>query len=807
MADVTSTARLIVEVIGEDKVKALARDLAALKKAGGSFAAGGVGARAGAKGALAELAGTRAGVKAGLVRAMAPVVAAQATAAKLSQQQAKSLLQAVSPAAAGALQAKLSQQQGRALLAALEPAIKAQTAAAVAAPKAIAAPIVSGIAEMTAAQRLAASIARRTGEKTAAVEARLAKGPQPFPLNAAEQKRRDANIAARAAGAAGAGPPKPPGAAAGLAEGAGVGVAARAGLAVGGITAAASLAAAGVVASIGIVLAAMKTGFSAAEKHAKDTIKLAGEAKRAGVTMDELQERRIAGERVLGEQYESIEKRLPKLLSTRNKQTRAALDSLGLSPKDLAQLEKAGKRFDPLDVIEKMQGKREALEDKALKAKAGKEKSAADKALRDFDDRLTRVLGKEAADKIAAGRAAETRQAKEDARRITAFGPKEAPAKQLADAKRMQREQDLIDRNSAAFTARIGSGMSESVGNVLETFRTKFQEVLGPGIADLTTNIGRLGFEGLKTALDALAPGAGSAATALQSLNTALEGLTFDQAVEKLKTNLGEGIRSAVDNAFKGMAADFSADSPFVKSVQENWKRFLDLFKLPDKKDADLTEAERVAKRDAELRQQTAAQDAAAAAARIRSEATEAAREARDKEIREQREAKPPPLEEKPKISLDEALKQIPSIGDLLKQSVDSIDLTGKGAALGDSIKTSVDSIDLSGKGAEAGNALGTAAGTGINAAGTSGGNAFSAAAGQGITSAGTAGGAAFASAINPSSIGSAIGAAAAAAISAATVNVNVNANVAGAAVGGARGGGASTGPDKASKPGGIGSA
>lgn len=598
MADVTSTARLVVTVEGEDKVKKLAASLKALAGAGGTKK---IGVGGGATGLASQMAATHIAVK----RAIAPAIAAGAVTAKVMEktagQQAGIAKTVATMSASQAITGKLMGQigAGQAVMAkTVAPMMAAQTAAAKLA-KAMPTSLAEGMAKAQAAR--AAIVGRgkevfpeqapgpsgMTAKMIAAlrknahaqgtddeIRARYAKPPAAaIPFNKKELAQR----AAMGVPAAGAG----------LAEGGGIGIGgglARLGLGVGvvgilgGATVAlTALAAAAAAVSVGAWAA--NKGLDEASKSAKNIWDNMGRAKAAGKTVDQLADRDALRDQLFGEKAAGLENRLPKLLTEQRQKKGIAGDKgifgkLGLDRKTLADMEKKGEA-DATGVLERIGDKRAQLEDKIAAAKLPKQKAALEKQLGAFDKSMNLFLGKPLADMVRGLPRDEAKKFKNELKAVSdSFDkvvPKTTPKELEQQAARLQRAEFVA--------AQIAKKRDEAIGRTTTPAAARFQEAknkitgaLSPEYSQIVGNIGRLALDAGTALLgmiptDKIKAAAGVVGNYLQNLKledipgefTKLGTLikdkvrgafaTEDQDLwEGIKETLKGGLKSAFDN-------------------------------------------------------------------------------------------------------------------------------------------------------------------------------------------------------------------------------------------------------------------
>jgi hypothetical protein len=444
---------------------------------------------------------------------------------------------------------------------------------------------------------------------------------------------------------------------------------------------------------------------------------------------------------------------------------------------------KAGEKFSPLAVAEKLAAKREALEANLARAQSPKAKAAA-QALLDRFWKDVSLLGPGYERAAGFDKASIERMRADQAKVAAAFpaGPSEAQRK--ADAERNLAARTQTSAIASQVESNIGTRAMPAVTQALEAFNAQLLK-LAPGASTLAGELGRLTFQGLAQAISGV--NVDSLKTKLENLGKSLEGMTFDQATAALKANIGEAVRSALDNAFKEGAADLSMDSDFANSVKENFKRMMKgmfgdksawdaMFGDPDKQKTMADERREAEERDAEERRRTNAENA-----RDAEQTSRTVKQNFDDAFAPFVRMTPAPISTQPpgNVRVDTSGRPIGGGAPPPGQQ--------PGGAPGAQV---MPSPDLQTAAQTAGSAFNQAVEGGMSSAGNTGGQAFSTAATSGLSTAGTAAGGAFNSAVNASSIGAAIGAAAAAKISAATVTVNVP------GAGGGGGGKPSTGTD-----------
>jgi hypothetical protein len=844
MADVTSTARLIVTVEGEGKIAALAAQLKALKALGGSTrvgAGGGVGLaqQMATRRAIATVGKQQAGIakqQSGLTKQLATVSATQAVTGKLlapmaAQQrttakliaplaaQQATLAKTVKPLAAGQAAIARVQQQwlaGRAMA-----ARGARTPSQPPAP--------SGVTP-----GLMKSILERSPHLTAAQVAAAQAAPTIFPPSAAMLKAqaKAAKAAAKAAAAAQPPPPTPPRTSAGRRGGLRappvvppVGpvlgpVARAAGLgAAGGVFARGAAAAAPLAGAVG----ALAVGFKAASSQAEELVTNQGRALKSRREIDEVEARRAAGEAVFGKGYETLEKRLPKLLSDQRAKRGIAGEKglfarMGIDPAAVAKMEKAGKRLDTYDIGEIFAKKREQLEGAVAAAKTPKAAQAAQKKLDQFWKDVG-LFGPEMVRATAFGSEA-LKNFRENQQQIQqAYGAGLADEKtQLRQAQANVLARANVGNQFKESMDRVGTIAMPGVNKALDALNTKMLD-LGPAVSGTLGHFSRLGWEGIASSINSI--DSSKFKTAMQDLQTmlagetwetldlskvatgigkalgaAFEGVDFSESIGKLSTKLGESIPdllgTAVEGAFTAMAENIGKgiDNMMIKWLPES---MLSEEQIEEKRkraaDAAAKKAEEDAKKAPPVPPQIKPQE-------------ELSPEEYERRLREAA----PPLR-RVDVQADNATITTPSVPlptpkppGITTPAVPAVPAAAAPLPVTQAPSIVPDVQPLIAAGTQAGTNVGTAAAAGITSAGSQGGAAFSQAASAGITAAGAAGGAAFNAAVNGSAIGSAIGSAAAAIISSAKVSVDVSGAV--AAAGGGRGAKPSNGGDKAATSG-----
>jgi len=509
MADVTSTARLIVTVEGEDKIRKLMADLKKLAAAGGTSKIG-IG---GGKGGIGSLAASTAATHVAVKRAIAPAIAAGVVTAKVVEKTASQQASiAKTVAAVGATQAitgKLMGKigEGQSILAkAVAPLqtvtggiAKAQAAVAkvMARPKeAFAAPeaVATGMTDKMIRKLRQFSNAQGTDEE---IRARYAKPPAArMPLNKKELAKREAMGL-------------PPIGGAGVAEGAagGMGLAARLGVGAGVVTilggaavAVGALAAAAGTLAVGAWAA--NKGIDAASKSAKNIWDNMGRAKAQGKTVDEIADRDMLRDQLFGDKAEGFENRLPRLLTDQKRKKgilgdKGIFSTLGLDKKTMAEMEKKGEA-DATGVLTRIADKRFELEDKINAAKTPKQKAALEKKLHAFDKSFDLFAGKPLADAVRGLPRGEAKKFRDELAAVSDSFDKVVPK---TTSKQLEQQAAALQREE--FKARaIAQKRDEAIGRITTPAATRFQAAkndisaqLSPIYSQIVGNIGRLALD------------------------------------------------------------------------------------------------------------------------------------------------------------------------------------------------------------------------------------------------------------------------------------------------------------------------
>jgi hypothetical protein len=795
MADVTSTARLIVTVEGEGKIKALAAQIKALQGLSGSKRIGGitgpaqmVAQNASMKRAATQMAASQA-VTGRLMKPMqaqisqtakivAPLAAQQAALAKttsnilktekasaadMARAQAararvmarqKEVYPTNAPAAAGITDKLLKSIQKRNLGMSEEEARRAATGGTRSLPKInkrdYAAAVGQGWMTREAAAAGVAALAAKPAVATAAAKAAAAASTPSQRLAAGGRT-----------GAAG----KMLGGLGNKAVGAieSVGGAYGAGMLARGLGAA-SAAAVPLAAAAGT----MAVGFKAANAQAEDLVTNTGKAMKKRREVDEIEARQAAGESVFGKAFESLEKGVPKLLSAQRAKRGIAgekgiMGRLGLSQEQIVKAEKAGKKLDAYGIGEILAKKREQLEQAVTGAPTPKAKAAAQKKLDQFwKDVGLLPEGYTRAAAFGSKALEQNRKNQEEIQRSYGAGLADEK-KQLQDAQNNILLRGQIASQFKEGMDRIGTFSMPGVNDALREFNAKMMQI-GPGLSEALGRLSGIGWQAIAAGIKSID---GSwLATQLEKINVSLRDFKIeDMSVEGVTQQLQEQFNKMMKSAFEGMTsgegsanlADFIAKDfteKFWPSVMENIRRLKEMALPEVKVDAD----QPVDEYDMQRRQAAT-------------------------------KGEPPKVIEAPGATVNIPEWKRPP--EQLQPTVSS-DFPG-----------GVPTPRARPTGAPQPPALPTTAAPGLvpdqgafTAAGSAGGKAFSDAAASGITTAGSAGGKAFSSGINASQIGGAIGSAAAKVISAAKVTVNVQGAVNAAGGGGGRTAPASKGTD-----------
>jgi hypothetical protein len=582
MADVTSTARLIVTVEGEDKIRKLLADLKKLGAAGGASKIG-IG---GGKGGLGSLAASTAATHVAVKRAIAPAIAAGVATAKVvektASQQASVAKTVATIGATQAVTGKLMGKigEGQSVLAKAVAPLQTVTGGMAKAQAALAA--VKGRAkELFPAQgppatgitdKFIAAIRKRGALGTdEEIRQRYANPPAAtIPLNKKELAKRAAM-----------GLP-PPGAAAGVAEGAagagGMGLAARLGVGAGVVTilGGAAVALGALAAAAGAVAVgawAANKGLDAASKSAKNIWDNMGRAKAQGKTVDELADRDALRDQLFGEKAEGFENRLPRLLTDQKRKKgilgdKGIFGTLGLDKKTMAEMEKKGEA-DATGVLTRIADKRFELEDKINAAKTPKQKAALEQKLRQFDKSFDLFAGKPLADAVRGLPKGEAKKFKDELKQVSdAFDevvPKTTPKQLEQQAAAMQRAEFIRDQ--------IAKKRDEAIGRITTPAAARFQEAknaisaqLSPIYSQIVGNIGRLALDA-GTALLKMIP-----VDKLKAAGKVVGDYLKNLKVENIGAELGK-LKDIIWNGIRGAIA--TPDQTIWEGLKERFKEGL----------------------------------------------------------------------------------------------------------------------------------------------------------------------------------------------------------------------------------------
>jgi hypothetical protein len=835
MADVTSTARLVVTVEGEGKIKALAAQIKALQGLSGSKR---IGAGLSTTAAAAQTAvinrrvATVGKQQAAVSKQLATVSASQAITGKMlaplagqQKQTAKILTPLVAQQAtlaktqsdltAGMLRAEKARaarlQRGREVFPEQAPAAAGITPSLLRSIK-------KRNLGMTEAEALRAATGgtrnlpkiNKKDFASAAGQGWLTREAAAAGVAALAAKPAVAQAAAKAAGGGGKPPKMTPSQRALTSFGAGAvsktlaatGVPAAVGAGIGTLARGLGAASAAAIPLAGTV-GAMAVGFKSANAQAEDLVTNTGKAMKSRREVDEVEARQAAGESVFGKNYEQLEKRIPKLLSEQRAKRGIAGEKglfarVGLDPARVAKLEKAGKRLDTYDIGEIFAKKREDLEAAVAGAKTPKAAEAAKKKLAQFWKDVA-LFGPEMVRATAFGSEALKRNRENQQKIQDAYGKGLADEKtQLQQAQENALLRGQVGSQFKEFQDRIGTFSMGGVNEALAAFNAKMLQI-GPGLSEAIGRLSGIGWSAIAAGIKSI--DGGWLETQLQKINQSLRDFKIEDAsVESITQQLQEQFNNAMKAGVEGMTsgegsaqlADIIAKDfkeKFWPSVLENIRRLglLDKPKTEAEQEADRAEAERQRQRLLERESEKpffGKEPEKPATFADRFNFPGATIDAPGANV-EMPQWKRPPEALQPTVSRDfpggvplptarpTGAPAVPPTGPVVMPAPD---LTSAAQAAGSAFNTTVQS--------------------GISAAGSTGGQAFSTAASAGLSTAGTAAGGAFNSAVNASSIGAQIGAAAAAAISAAKVNVNVNVAGAGTAGGGTRGSPGSAGTD-----------
>jgi len=789
MADVTSTARLIVTVEGENKIKALAAQIKALQGLSGSKRIGGVTgpAQMVAQNAAMKRAATQMMASQAITGRMlkplqaqvqqtskivAPLVAQQAQLAKAQKATAADMLRAEkarakaiargrenypaqAAAASGITDKLLRSIQKRNMGMSLEDARRAATGGTRQLPGLNKRDIATAVGQGWMTRAAGAAQLAAMAAKPAVAEA-AAKAARSTPSARVASGGRSGRAGSLLAGAG----TRAVGAIEGATGAWGVGALAR------GLGSAA-LAAVPLAAAAG----SMAIGFKAANAQAEDLVTNTAKSLKSRREVDEVEARQAAGEAVFGPGYAGLEKRLPKMLSDQRAKRGIAGEKglygrLGLDPAHVKKMEAAGKKLDAYDIGQIFAKKREQLEAAVEGAKTPKAADAAKKRLAQFWKDVG-LFGPELVRATAFGSEALAQFLQTQQQIQQAYGAGLVDEKQqLRDA-----QQNILLRSSIGSQFkegmdRIGTQALPGVNQALAAFNQKMLE-LGPSVTTTIGQFARLGWEGIASSINSI--DSSKLKTALDDLNKSLTGASWETldtgliasklgtamkaawdavdwsssisaATAKLPSLVGTALKAAFEAGMTGLG---DAIGEGVQNMINVWRKRLGLDEQGEPEGATPEERAAIEKKAAEER---------------------AAREAgiTPEEYKRRMEAATPPVKRvdiqsdqttvtQPTPAVTPAVPPTPGVtpaAPAAKPAPGAVPTTQAPSIVPDQ--------------------------TAFTNAGTAGGNAFSQAAASGITKAGSDGGAAFSKGINAAAIGGAIGTAAAAKISAAKVTVNV---------------------------------
>lgn len=833
MADVTSTARLIVTVEGEGKIKALAAQIKALQALSGSKRIGGVSGPAqmvaqnvAMKNAASQMAATQLTTtrlmkpviaqQAALAKTVAPLVAGQVATAKF----VKAWTASAKPGGAmwpgggkmssrdQAIRAGIIAEQAKSLQAMKAAAgPMAAIARAQADWKASRGPRAGGEAALLGKMSpgVIESIKKRNpGRTTEEVLSGWATGlpPRADPKAAARTAKAEAKTAKLAEKVAEAHRAHLGKLGAGL-VGRTLGLGAVGGVAAEGVGGLARVLGPAAVAAVPIAAtaAAMAVGFRAANKQAESLVTNAGKAMKSHREIEEINARQLAGETVFGKGYGQLEKGVPKLLSAQRAKRGIAgekgiMARLGLDPASVAAAEAAGKKLDAYDIGTILAKKREQLERAITGAPTPQAKADAQKKLDQFwkdvgllPQAYTRAaaFGSEALE--------QNRKNQEEIQR--AYGAGLANEKtQLAQAQQNVLLRGQINAQVQAGMDRIGTEAMPGANAALAAFNQKMME-LGPSVTSTLGKFSSISWQAVADGINAI--DTSKLKTAFDDLNKSLSGDGIKLDGNAIAANVGKVIGTAfaeIDWSTIGIANSIKNLVPLIGSAIGGALSGLGLDQSLgdgiDRMIADFKKQWKVKFGEG----QEGATPAERADIEKKAEDERKAREAgiSPDEYRRRMEATVPPVRQVTiKSDSTTVTPTTPTTPGAAVPAAPAAAPPAGAAAPAAGAPVLMPTPDLTGAATTAAGAFNTTVQSGISEAGRAGGEAFSSAAKSGLSEAGSAAGSAFNSAVNASSIGQAIGAAAAAAISKATVTVNV-AGAAGQAVGG---GGAPTGGDK----------